>query len=156
MPVRDGLYFNAVTLLCDPSSSSRRMVFYCSHFNLLDGVCWNFFINKIHGCTFLPYHQRLHKLSLHSLHHRLIVIDIVTIYSIISGCMSIPRPTFICLIPQYIIRGHNLKITIPILRYSTSKQNFISQTAVLWNGLPVSLLCTLSPITFRRQIAAYV
>jgi len=49
-----------------------------------------------------------------------------------------------------------LKITIPILRYSPSKKNFIFRTAVLWNGLPVSLLCTLSPISFRRQIVAYV
>jgi len=103
--------------------------------NKLQGV-QRFFTNKIHGCTFLPYHKRLRKLSLHSLHHRRIVNDIITIYSIISGCMSIPLPPSICCIPPYITRGHNLKIRIPILRYSTSKQNFFSRTAVLWNGLP--------------------
>jgi len=75
---------------------------------------------------------------------------------LILGCMSLPLPSSICFIPPSTTRGHNLKITIPILLYSTSKQNFISRTAVLWNGLPVSLLCTLSPITFRRQIAAYM
>jgi len=77
-----------------------------------------FFTNKIHGCTFLLYHQRLHKLSLHSLHHRRIVNDIVTIHSINSGCISIPLSPSICLIPPSITRGHNLQITIPILRYS--------------------------------------
>jgi len=64
-------------------------------------------------------------LSLHSFHHRRIVNDIVTIYSIISGCMSIPLlPTISFITPSIITRGHNLKKSIPILRYPTSKTKF--------------------------------
>jgi len=64
---------DAKTMLFFYTTYVRRLL-YCSpvwspisafNLNKLESV-HRFFTNKIHGCTFLPYHQRLRKLSLHT------------------------------------------------------------------------------------------
>ena len=99
-----------------------------------------FFTNKIPGCTFLPYHLRLSKLSLSSLRHRRQVADLMFLNSIISGSSSASLSPYLIHIPPSVTRGHNLKIFAPTLRYQRSCQNIISRSVLIWNNLPLSAL----------------
>jgi len=121
-----------------------------SEVTLLESV-QRFFTNKIPGCRFLPYHQRLRNLSLQSLLHRRKVADLIYLHAFMSGrlCLSLsPHLTFT---PPSITRGHNLRVLIPIMRYAKMSQNFISRTAPVWNNLSKSVLA-LSELQFRRAI----
>ena len=119
--------------------------------NILENV-QRFFTNKITGCTYLPYSQRLSILSLHSLHHRRIVSDLATLHSLVSGNLLLSLTPHMNHTPPSITRGHNLKIDIPTMRYVSSKQNFISRTASYWNSLPLSVLSATSNSSFRHRI----
>src|SRR6266568_3335873 len=58
-----------------------------SDINALENV-QRYFTNRIPGCVFLPYKQRLSILSLDSLHKRRVVADLVCFYSIMSGSLN--------------------------------------------------------------------
>jgi len=81
-----------------------------------------FFTNKIPGCTFLPYFQRLAKLSLHSLRQRRLVTDLSTFFSLISGHTFASLSPHVTFIPPSVTRSHNLQIYVPILNYKHSNK----------------------------------
>ncbi len=121
-----------------------------SEVSLLESV-QRFFTNKIPGCRFLPYHQRLRKLSLQSLLHRRQVADLIYFHAAMSGRLCLSLYPHLILTPPSITRGHNLRVIIPIMRYKKMCQNFISRTAPVWNNLSSSVLA-LSDVQFRRAI----
>jgi len=103
-----------------------------SNINLLENV-QRYFTNKIPGCTYLPYSQRLIILSLNSLQHRRAVCDLYMLHSLVSGHLCFSLHPNINHTPPSVTRGHNLKIYILLLNYASSKQNVISKTAHHWN-----------------------
>jgi len=123
--------------------------------NALEGV-QRYFTNKIPGCTFLPYRQRLLILSLDSLQHRRAVSDISCLHSIISGSLVVSLAPFLSHIPPSKTRGHDLRIIRPILRLVHSNQNFITRIVPCWNTLPFDVLSSTSRDSFRRRISKYL
>jgi len=123
--------------------------------NTLENV-QRYFTNKISECTYLPYSQRLTILSLNSLQHRRAVSDLVTLHALISGRSLFTLTPHLNHIPPSITRGHNLKIDIPLLKYSQSKQNFLSRTAPCWNTLPFLALSSSTSVSFHCHLSRYL
>jgi len=115
--------------------------------NALEGV-QRYFTNKVPSCRFLPYSQRLLKLSLHSLHHRRMVADQVFLHSMMTGDISVSLSPHLNLQPPAITRGGNLKIVLPSLNYLRSRQNFITRTAPMWNKFNL--------LNFNFDVSTYV
>jgi len=88
------------------------------------------------GCTFLPFSQRLVKLSLHSLRHRRIVTDLSTLYSLISGHTFASLYPHVIFISPSVKRSHNLQIYVPTHNFNPCEQNFLSLATPTWNNLP--------------------
>src|SRR6266496_2690629 len=82
-----------------------------------------YFTNRIPGCVFLPYKQRLSILSLDSLQKRRSVADLVCFYSIMSGSFNSFLSPHVIIDPPSVTRGHNLRIATPILNFAISKRN---------------------------------
>jgi len=130
----------------------------CRHPNVLD--VQKHFTNKIQSCSFLSYHLRLNMLSLSSFQHRrtitVTVTDLSTLHSLVSGQHIFTLSPHLQQIPPSITRGHNLKIVIPFVLFSSSKQNFLSRTAPIWNSLASSILAAHTTHTFRRFLSAHL
>ena len=126
-----------------------------SQINSIENV-QRYFTNKIPGCTFLPYSQRLARLGLDSLEHRRSIIDLMFLYSIITGSLEISLAPHLLHIPPSITRGHNLKILDPFLKYSGSRQNFLHRTVSCWNNLPLSVMSSRSRLTFRKNLSIFL
>src|SRR6266496_5177608 len=95
--------------------------------NVLEGVQRSF-TNKIPGCRFLPYCQRMKILGISSLQHRRAVSDLVCLFTIVVGDLNISLAPHLMFNPPSITRGHNLKIIPPFLNYTLSKKNLLSRT----------------------------
>ena len=106
--------------------------------NLLEGV-QRYFTNKIPGCRFLSYQLRLEKLSLHSLHHRRIIADLVLLHASVLGTSVLSLSPHLVFHQPASTRGLHFKIELPILKYSKSRQNYITRSAPLWNGIVMNL-----------------
>src|SRR6266581_2517713 len=115
-----------------------------------------FYTNRIPGCTFRPYSQRLSILSLQSLQFRRTISDIVCLYALITGDYEFSLVPYLIHIPPSITRGHNLKIFPPNINYVRSKQNFLSRTIPLWNSLPISVFSATSRYSFRKKVSKYL
>jgi len=68
-----------------------------------------FFSNKIPGCSFLPYSNRLAKLTLNCLCHRRVITDLTILHSLVSGHSTASFFFHILHVPPSITRSHNLK-----------------------------------------------
>jgi len=82
------------------------------------------FTKKILGCTFLPYFQRLVKLSLHSLRHRRLVTILSTLFFLISGHTFASLYRHVMSIPPSVTRSYNLQIYVPTLILSIMGKTF--------------------------------
>jgi len=125
-----------------------------SNINKLENV-QRYFTNRIRGCTYRPYYQRLSMLSLNSLQHRRTVSDLSTLHLIASGRYNIILSPHLLHMPPSFTRDHNLKIIIPIVRYSASKQKKLSRRGPFWNSLPSSYFNS-TPASFRFKIVKLV
>jgi len=115
-----------------------------------------YFSNKIPGCRFLPYCERLKRLSLESLQFRRTVADMVCLFNIVSGSLSVSLLPYFEYVPPSITRGHHLKLSLPVTKYTISNQNFFARTVPIWNRLPVHVLDCSTKSTFRKKISAYL
>src|SRR6266568_9437712 len=122
--------------------------------NALENV-QRYFTNRIPGCVFLPYKQRLTILSLDSLQKRRSVADLVCFYSIMSGSLNSFLSPHINLLPPSITRGHNLRINSPTLHFAISERNFLSRICTAWNKLPASILSSNSRTVFRKRVTLH-
>jgi len=104
-----------------------------------------FFTNKITGCCYRPYKERLKLLSLHSLRHRRRVADLSFLHNIISGKICASLSPHLNYIPPSITRGHHLKNFKPNLHFSRYNQNFLFRTASDWNSFSNSILLASHP-----------
>ena len=122
--------------------------------NLLEGV-QRYFTSRIRDCTGLPYHVRLSLLSLHSLYHRRLVTDILTLHSHLTANAAPPLLPHLSFFPPSIARGHNLKLFLPITHYKSHAQNFLSRLSSTWNSLPLSLFVS-SQLSTRHNLSNYL
>ena len=81
-----------------------------------------FYTNKIQGCVFRPYYQRLAILNLQSLQFRRTIADLLFLYSLVSGEYNISLSPFLVYILPSITRSHNLRIIPPFLNHSSYKK----------------------------------
>jgi len=142
----------------------RPLLEYCSvawspilsrDINSIEGV-QRYFSNRIPRCTYLPYKQRLAKLSLESLQFRRTISDLVYLFSIISGTHSISLSPHFCHVAPTVTRGHNLKLELPFVNYVSAKQNFLSRCIPIWNNLPLTILSSTSKSSFRKKLSVYL
>jgi len=96
--------------------------------NLLPNL-QRYFTNKLPGCAYLPYSQRLLIRSLNSLQHGRVVCDLSTLHSLIYSHLCLSLSPHNNHTPLPVISGHNLQINILLLSYASSTQNLISRTA---------------------------
>ena len=115
-----------------------------------------YFSNLIPTCRFLPYKRRLVLLSLSSLQYRRTILDLVYLYSIITGETDLSLSGHLVFIPPSITRGHNLKIIPPQLHYTSSMRNFLSRTVPVWNALPISVLNVQSKSAFKSKLYSFL
>jgi len=142
----------------------RPLLEYCSvawspimqrDINIIENV-QRFFSNKIPGCSFLPYRERLLRLSIGSLQFRRTIADLVFLFSVVSGAHSISLSPYFQHIPPSITRGHNLKLELPFTKFTPAKQNFLSRSVPIWNSLPISILACNSKSAFHKKLSAHL
>ena len=142
----------------------RPLLEYCSvawspillrDINIIESV-QRYFSNRIPGCTYLPYKQRLARLSIESLQFRRTISDLVYLFSIVSGTHTISLSPYFCHVPPSVTRGHNLKLELPTTNFCTTKQNFLSRCIPIWNRLPLSILSSASKSVFRKKLSEYL
>ncbi len=142
----------------------RPLLEYCSviwnpvtkgNIDLIERV-QRYFSNNIPGCRFLPYGEHLRRLSIESLQLRRTIADMVCLFNIVSGSLSVSLYPYYMHLPPSITRGHHLKLSYPDTNYALTKQNFFSRTVPTWNSLPIHILNCSTKSEFRRKISAYL
>ena len=167
---RCGVFFKSF-ISRDPSTMLKFYVSYIRPILEYCSVVWSptaigdikniervqrYFSNKIPGCTYLPYRERLAKLSIGSLQHRRSISDLLYLYSIVSGSNSTILSPHLIHIPPSVTRGHNLKLVLPNIKYAATNQNFLSRTIPIWNNLPITVLDATSKANFKKKLSVFL
>ena len=78
------------------------------------------FTKRTPGCSHMSYLERLTALKLQSLEHRRLIADLTMAYNIIHNKISI-NTHFFAPTPNQNLRGHPLKLTIPLAKSNIQK-----------------------------------
>ena len=110
------------------------------------------FTKRVPGCHHLPYHERLVKLRLQSLEHRRLIADLVMCFNIVHNLNCLNITDFFNLNSNKSLRGHSLKIVVPIAKTNSRKFFIASRIVPIWNSLPNDLVTVSTPASFKRLI----
>jgi hypothetical protein len=109
------------------------------------------FTKRIPGCAHLSYAERLSFLKLQSLEHRRLIADLTMTYNILHDKVSINNDIF-TLNPNKNLRGHPLKITVPVIKTNVQKFLFSNRVIAPWNSLPTPVVLSKSTLSFKNQL----
>ena len=109
------------------------------------------FTKRIPGCSNLPYNERLKTLKLQSLEHRRLMADLSMTYNILHDKISVNNKLF-TLNPNRNLRGHPLKITVPLAKTNTHKFFFSNRIISVWNSLPAPVVLSRSTLSFKHNL----
>ena len=109
------------------------------------------FTKRIPGCAHLSYTERLSFLKLQSLEHRRLIADLTMTYNILHDKVSINND-FFTLNPNKNLRGHPLKITVPVIKNNVQKFLFSNRVIAPWNSLPTPVVLSKSTLSFKNQL----
>lgn len=84
----------------------------------------------------LPYQERLRALRLPSLYHRRRRGDMVAVYQLLHGGMSIPAENFLTRSTSRRTRGHDWKLAKPQAKTTARRNSFSVRVINEWNALP--------------------
>ena len=118
---------------------------------LIESIQRNF-TERIPGCCHLSYADRLTKLKLQSLVHRRLIADIIMCYNILRQNNCLSQNDFFKLNPNISLRGHPLKLTVPISKLNVRKFFFSNRIIQVWNSLPSDLILSPSISSFKIQL----
>ena len=124
---------------------------YITQIILLESVQRDF-TKRIIGCSNLMYHERLSLLNMQSLKHRRLIADLIMTYNIINknNCLNVEN--FFTLNPNKNLRGHPIKISIPLSKLN-ARSHFLSNRIVsVWNSLPSSLVPLANHQFIQKQV----
>jgi len=110
------------------------------------------FTKRVPGCSNLNYCDRLTKLKLQSLEHRRLIADLMMCFNIIQGNNCLNLDDFFKLNPNKSLRGHSLKISLPLTKLNARKYFFSHRIVPIWNSLPNDLVTAPNIVSFRRSI----
>ena len=110
------------------------------------------FTKRLIGCSNLTYHERLILLKMQSLEHRRLIADLIMAYNIINKNNCLNTDDFFTLNHNQNLRGHQLKISIPLSKLNT-RSHFLSNRVVsVWNSLPPSLVLSPTISSFKYRL----
>ena len=110
------------------------------------------FTKRIPGCHNLSYKERLTRLNLQSLEHRRLIADLVMCFNIVHNFNCLNSADFFIPNPNKSLRGHSLKICVPIVKTNTRKFFFSNRIVPIWNSLPNDLVTSNNPNSFKRRL----
>ena len=114
------------------------------------------FTKRIPGMSELTYYSRLKMLSLDSLELRWTGADLILVYKIVFGLLSVPSDAFVISRAQSQLHGHPYTLTEQRCSSSVMHTFFSSPVINMWNSLPasstnfssLSSFCTMVPNTY--------
>ena len=109
------------------------------------------FTKRTPGCSHMSYPERLTALKLQSLEHRRLIADLTMVYNIIHDQISINTHLFTPS-PNQNLRGHPLKLTVPLAKSNIQKHFFSHRVIPIWNSLPSQVVLAPSTVSFKKQI----
>jgi hypothetical protein len=110
------------------------------------------FTKRIPGCSHLSYAERLSLLKLESLEHRRLIADLVFCFNILKGNNCIQPSDFFSPSLNTNLRGHPLKLTVPLAKTNTRKFFFTNRIVPIWNSLPADLVLSPSVESFKFKL----
>ena len=110
------------------------------------------FTKRIPGCSHLSYAERLSLLKLESLEHRRLIADLVFCFNILKGSNCIQPSDFFSPSLNMNLRGHPLKLTVPLAKTNTRKFFFSNRIVPIWNSLPADLVLSPNVESFKFKL----
>jgi hypothetical protein len=110
------------------------------------------FTKRLSGLQNLNYSERLKLLTLKSLEHRRLIIDLQTCHKIIHQNILITSENFLKLSTTQNLRGHSFKLTLPLAKNTIQRHFFTTRIVKAWNSLPDKLVTITNPNTFKRAL----
>ena len=95
--------------------------------------------------------EMINKLKWNSLNHRRDTIRLQMMFKIIHHVVDLNLPDYITF-NHGITRGHDYKLTIPLMRIDSYKFSFFPATIILWNKLPNETVSTTTIDVFTNLI----
>ena len=111
------------------------------------------FTKRVPGCSHLSYTERLSFLKLPTLEHRRLMADLIMVYNIPTHNTFINNSPF-TLNPSNHLRGHPLKLSVPITKTNTHKSIFFNRIIPTWNSLPADIVLSNNTTSFRYKLKA--
>jgi len=111
------------------------------------------FTKRVPGCSHLSYTERLSFLKLPTLEHRRLMADLIMVYNILTHNTFINNSPF-TLNPNNHLRGHPLKLSVPITKTNTHKSIFFNRIIPIWNSLPADIVLSNNTTSFRYKLKA--
>ena len=96
------------------------------------------FTKRVPGLSELTYYSRLKTLSLESLELRRVRADLILVYKIVFGLLSVTREDFFIPRAQSHLRGHPYTLNKQRCSSSAMRTFFSSRVINMWNNLPTS------------------
>jgi len=137
----------------------RPLVEYCSQvwspinltdINKLERVQRRF-TSRLKGMQGLSYCDRLTKLNLQTLELRRLLADLIFVFKVIKGLVSVDINIFEFTHVSS-LRGHSLKLVKPLCTVNCRKSSFSCRVIDIWNCLPESIVELSSVCLFKNAI----
>jgi hypothetical protein len=138
----------------------RPLLEYCSevwspftavNINKIEAVQRNFTkrVSKLSDCS---YYDRLYNLHLELLKTRRLRCDLITLFKLVHGSLSIHSDDFLTIFSDSTTRGHRYKIRKPYCAINAFKYNFPNRCIDIWNGLPANVVDVASLTEFKCKL----
>lgn len=111
------------------------------------------FTRRLPGFSILTYEERLQRLELPSLSSRRHVTDLVMVYKLLHGYVSLDFNLFFERRNEVATRGHTYKLVVPRCRLNLRKYFFANRVVEPWNNLTQQEVDSPSVTSFRDRIA---
>ena len=125
-----------------------------SHLTLISAIesVQRNFTKRLPGLQNFNYSDRLKILTLKSLEHRRLIVDLLTCHKIIHQHISITSENFLKLSSTQNLCGHSFKLTQPLAKNTIQKHFFTTRIVKAWNSLPDKLVTIGNPNTFKHAL----
>jgi len=109
------------------------------------------FTRRLKGMNSLSYGQRLNKLKLETLELRRLKFDLLFVFKILNGLVSVSREVF-NFSAMLNLRGHNCKLVKPISHVNCRLHVFVSRIVDAWNVLPQNAINATNVNVFKSVV----
>jgi len=109
------------------------------------------FTKRLKGMNTMSYSERLSKLKLETLELRRLKFDLVYVFKIIQGLVSVNKDIFEFATVSS-LRGHNKKLVKPRANVNCRYHSFVCRIVNAWNSLPQSAIDCTSVVSFKHAL----